>query len=75
MYGPPLTDIITPVTTQGSAALEDRVLHWSFPGGRITLRRYSSNVKLSSVSYYSTEEFVRRADEVEGARQRAADDL
>ena len=75
VYGPPLTDIITPLTAAGGAVLEDRVLQWSFPGGRITLRRYTSNVKLSSVSYYSTEEFTRRTDEVEGARQRAAGDL
>ena len=75
VYGPPLTDIITRVTTQGGTVLEDRALHWSFPGGRITLRRYTSNVNLSSVSYYSTEEFARRTDEVEGARQRAAGDL
>ena len=75
VYGPPLTDIITPVSTSGGIVLEDRALHWSFPGGRITLRRYTGNVKLSSVSYYSTEEFVRRVDAVEGARQRAASDL
>lgn len=75
VYGPPLTDIITRLTTPGGAVLEDRELHWSFPGGRITLRRYTSNVNLSSVSYYFTEEFTRRTDEVEGARQRAAGDL
>ena len=75
VYGPPLTDIITRLTTPGGAVLEDRELHWSFPGGRITLKRYTSDVKLSSVSYYSTEEFARRVDEVEGARQRAASDL
>ena len=75
VYGAPLTDILSPLTIPDGTLLEDRTLHWSFPGGRITLRRYTTNVKLSSVSYYSTEEFVRRTDEVEGARQRAAGDL
>jgi hypothetical protein len=75
VYGPPLLDILTPLTTPGGAVLEDRALQWSFPGGSIALRRYSRDVKQSSVHYYSTEEFTRRTDEGEGARQRAAGDL